>query len=164
MNSEVRIIDGYVGHWSLKRDLVRFLENHYDAQLRETNVKATMTDWMMNWNSQPVDDFKKFILSSTNCKSVAAFWGNIYRRGDYTIKHDHIPHKYSVVYFLKSEPDFSPLIFTDDTYDLGSPSDDEPSIVKPLEGRMVIFPGTLGHSVPVHFSDETRITLAANVD
>ena len=153
MNSEVRIIDGYVGHWSLKRDLVRFLQNHCDAQNRETNVKATMTDWMMNKNSQPVDELKKFMLSSTNCNSVAAFWGNIYRKGDYTIKHDHIPHKYSVVYFLKSEPNFSPLIF-----------DDEPSIVKPLEGRMVIFPGTLRHSVPVHFSDETRITLAANVD
>ena len=153
MNSEVRIIDGYVGHWSLKRDLVRFLQNHYDAQNRETNVKATMTDWMMNKHSQPIDDLKKFMLSSTNCNSMAAFWGNIYRKGDYTIKHDHIPHKYSVVYFLKSEPNFSPLIF-----------DDEPSIVKPLESRMVIFPGTLRHSVPVHFSDETRITLAANVD
>ena len=153
MNSEVRIIDGYVGHWSLKRDLVRFLENHHDVQNRETNVKATMTDWIMNRNSKPIDDFKKFILSYTNTKTVTDFWANIYRKGDYTIKHDHIPHKYSVVYFLKSQLNFSPLIF-----------DSEPSIVKPLEGRVVIFPGTLRHSVPVHFSDETRITLAANLN
>ena len=54
-----------------------------------------------------------------------------------------------MVYFLKSKPNFSPLII-----------DSEPSIIKPLEGRMVIFPGSLKHSVPVHFSDETRITLA----
>ncbi len=153
MNSEVRIIDGYVGHWSLKRDLVRFLENHHDVQNRETNVKATMTDWIMNWNSQPVDDFKKFILSSTNSKTISNFWANIYRKGDYTIEHDHKPHQKSVVYFLKSEPNFSPLIL-----------DSDPSIIKPLEGRMVIFPGSLKHSVPAHFSDETRITLAANVD
>ena len=153
MNSEVRIIDGYVGHWSLKRDLVRFLHNHHDVQNRETNVKATMTDWMMNKNSQPVDELKKFMLSSTNSEKVVDFWANVYRRGDYAIEHDHIPHKYSVVYFLKSEPNFSPLIF-----------DSESSIVKPLEGRVVIFPGSLKHSVPVHFSDETRITLAANIN
>tara|TARA_B100001939_G_C16643222_1_gene488533 strand:- start:37 stop:498 length:462 start_codon:yes stop_codon:yes gene_type:complete len=153
VNSEVRIIDGYVGHWSLKRDLVRFLENHHDAQNRETNVKATMTDWTLNWNSQPVDDFKKFILSSTNSKTIVNFWANIYRRGDYTIKHDHIRTKQSVVYFLKSKPNFAPLIV-----------DSKPSIIKPLEGRMVIFPGSLKHCVPVHFSDETRITLAANLN
>ena len=153
MNSEVRIIDGYVGHWSLKRDLVRFLQNHHDSQNRETNVKATMTDWTMTKHSQPIDDFKKFMLSFINYKNIVAFWGNIYRKGDYTIKHDHLPHKYSVVYFLKSEPNFPPLIF-----------DEESSIIKPLEGRMVIFPGSLTHSVPPHFSDETRITLAANVD
>ena len=153
MNSEVRIIDGYVGHWSLKRDLVRFLENHHDTQNRETNVKATMTDWMMNWNSQPVNDLKNYILSLTNSKRIAEFWGNVYRKGDYAIEHDHIPCKYSVVYFLKSELNFPPLIV-----------DSKPSIIKPLEGRMVIFPGSLKHSVPVHFSDETRITLAANVN
>ena len=79
MNSEVRIIDGYVGHWSLKRDLVRFLENHHDVQNRETNVKATMTGWMMDWNSQSVDDLKKFILSSTNSKTIQ-IWANIYRK------------------------------------------------------------------------------------
>ena len=154
MNSKVRIIDGYVGHWSLKRDLVRFLQNHCDAQNRKTNVKATMTDWTMAKHSQPIDDIKKFMLSSTNCKQISDFWGNIYRKGDYTINHDHLPHKYSAVYFLKSEPNFAPLIF----------DDDESSIIKPLEGRMVIFPASLRHSVPVHFSDETRITLAANID
>ena len=154
MNSEARIIDGYVGHWSLKRDLVRFLQNHHDVQNRETNVKATMTDWTMTKHSQPIDDLKKFMLSSTNSKQVSDFWGNIYRKGDYTIKHDHKPHKYSVVYFLKSEPNFPPLIFDD-----GSSS-----IIKPLEGRIVIFPASLRHSVPPHFSDETRITLAANID
>ena len=153
MNSEVRIIDGYVGHWSLKRDLMKFLENHHDAQNRKTNVQATMTEWMMTKHSQPIDDFKKFMLSFINHKNIVEFWGNIYRKGDYAINHGHLPHKYSVVYFLKSEPNFPPLIF-----------DDESSVIKPLEGRMVIFPGSLTHSVPPHFSDETRITLAANVD
>ena len=157
MNSEVRIIDGYAGHWSLKRDLMKFLENHHDAQNRKTNVQATMTEWMMNRNSQPVNDFKEYMLSSTNSKQVSDFWGNIYRKGDYAVKHDHTPNEHSVVYFLKSEPDFAPLI-------IGDFNDDKPFIINPLEGRMVIFPGTLKHSVPVHLSDKTRITLAANLD
>lgn len=166
-NHEVVIIDDYPKHLSLKNDLLEFLENHHDVQNRETNVKSTMTDWTINKYSPPVDDLKKFIISfiqnywfpfnGSISLNVYNFWGNIYRRGDYTIPHDHEPFNYSVVYFLKSKPNFSPLI-------IGDFNDNKPLIVKPLEGRIVFFLGSLKHSVPVHIDDETRITLAANVE
>ena len=89
-----------------------------------------------------------------------AFWGNIYKKGDYTIAHDHKPCPYSVVYFLKSKPNFSPLII--ENFNTKTKKD-KPLVIKPLEGRLVIFPGSLRHKVPVHIHDETRITLAANI-
>ena len=80
------------------------------------------------------------------------FFGNIYREGDYTMTHNHIPYYYSMVYFLKSEMNYSPLIFTQ-----------YGERIKPKEGTYVIWPSHLWHHVPKHKFKETRITLAANI-
>ena len=172
-HSQVCILDNYNRHWYVKNDLLNFLENHRDVQNRKTNVKATMTDWTMKKHSPIVDQFKDLILSVIRYEYMTfngrvcdnelryrAFWGNIYKKGDYTIEHDHKPNAYSVVYFLKSKPNFSPLII--ENFNTKTKKN-KPLVIKPLEGRLVIFPGSLRHKVPVHIHDETRITLAANI-
>ena len=172
-HSQVTIVDDYYRHWYLKNDLLNFLENHHDVQNRETNVKATMTDWTMKRYSPIVNQFKDLIFSVIRDEYMTfnekvcnhelryeSFWGNIYRKGDYTIEHDHKPSAYSVVYFLKSKPNFSPLII--ENFNTKTKKN-KPLVIKPLEGRLVIFPGSLKHKVPVHIHDETRITLSANV-
>ena len=80
------------------------------------------------------------------------FWGNVYRKGDYTQIHHHKPSVFSFVYFLKTKWYNSSLVFSDSGQK-----------VRPKEGRYVIFSAQTFHHVPKHKFKETRITLAANI-
>ena len=80
------------------------------------------------------------------------FWANIYRKGDYTISHDHKPQFLSCVYFLKTKWYYSPLVFSDSG-----------KKILPKEGTFVIFPSNVRHLVPKHRYRETRITLSGNM-
>ena len=88
-------------------------------------------------------------------------WGNIYRKGDYTIKHAHLPSQYSWVYFLKSKSNYSPLLF--DYLDQKKRRIKSFKVL-PIESRIVLFPSFLHHRVPVHIHDETRITISGNIE
>jgi len=153
-------------HKELKEDLVPLLEKYDDRQGRKTNVQATMTEWDWDPSLPRLQRLKKCILddvhSYSECRCAGNeypltlkfhnFFGNIYREGDYTIKHNHVPFYYSMVYFLKSKMNYPPLIFTQ-----------YGERIKPKEGRYVVFPSHLWHHVPKHKFKETRITLAGNI-
>ena len=162
-------IGEYPFHKQLKDELVPLLENYPDIQGRKTNVIATMTEW--NWNPENVrlKRLKNNIIQfvSYNCDKqevrsignsrpdryfINDFWGNIYRKGDYTKPHSHRPNVFSFVYFLKSKWYHSPLVFSD-----GGEK------IRPTEGTFVIFPSHLNHLVPKHRYRETRITLSGNM-
>jgi len=162
-------IGEYPLHKQLKDELVPLLEKYPDQHNRETNVKATMTEW--NWNPENVrlERLKNNILEfvNYNCnyypprtiedtRSVRYlmkdFWGNIYRKGDYTKPHTHRPEVFSCVYFLKSKWYHSPLVFSDSG-----------KKIRPKEGTFVIFPSHLNHLVPKHRYRDTRITLSGNI-
>lgn len=169
--------DNYNRHKQLKYDLLEFLENHEDVQQRKTNVKATATDWNMKIESRELDIFKdsvlKFMLSISfdgNCfdyfQNKRKFhlidcWGNIYRKGDYTINHNHLPSQYSWVYFLKSKSNYSPLLFD---YWNQKKRKMKSITILPIESRIVLFPSHLRHRVPVHIHDQTRITISGNIE
>ena len=166
-NHEVIVLDNYPRQDLLLKDLGDYFDNHKDCQNRQTNVKATMTEWNLDLPSQEFFHLKNTIYTVAKDRhlywnrifKIEAIWTNIYRKGDYTISHDHEPSRYSFVYFLKSKPNFSPLIF--DNIDLKNKKK-KWKVVKPTEGRLVIFPGFLKHRVPVHIHNETRITISGN--
>ena len=177
-NQNVFYDDDYNRHEQLKDDLLEFLENHEDVQQRKTNVKATATDWNMKIDSRELDIFKAgvldFMLSipfdTGGCLGhyqdrrkfkLIDCWGNIYRKGDYTVDHAHLPSQYSWVYFLKSKPNYSPLLF--DYWDQKKRKMKSVKIL-PIESRIVVFPSCLHHRVPVHIHDETRITISGNIE
>ena len=83
---------------------------------------------------------------------VKNFWGNVYRKGDYGISHDHVPSYSSFVYFVKAKWYYSPLVFTDSG-----------KKIRPKEGRLIIFPSYLKHHVPMHRYSQQRITLSGNL-
>ena len=85
--------------------------------------------------------------------TIAAFWANVYKKGDYAQSHSHKPHSFSFAYFVKAKWYDSPLILTDSG-----------KRVRPKEGRYVIFPGYLMHHVPKHRFNDERITLSGNFD
>ena len=160
-------VEEYPFHKQLYDELVPLLESYPDRQGRLTNVKATMTEWMLDSGGDCVslNRLKKCLLNaasngpfwfskhrSINFPFYDSFWGNIYHRNDYTREHDHIYSYISCVYFLKSPRRSSPLVFSYSG-----------KKIQPKEGTYVLFPSYLRHHVPKHRSDETRITLAANM-
>ena len=154
-------IGQYPRHAELKSETIDVLEKYKDVQNRQTNVKATMTEW--NIDSFEILNLKNYILDFLNSQyffvnkrnqkfSFINIWGNIYRNGDYTIEHDHLFSTFSIVYFLKSNIKDSPLIFLPFQTN-----------IEPEEGKIVIFPSYIRHEVPEHTSNDTRITLSGNI-
>jgi|TARA_B000000441_G_C21587132_1_gene257806 hypothetical protein len=152
----------------INNDLEKDILSRGDEQNKKTNVKAMMTSWQM------ADQFKSFqdllkvivihvlpkydnleIVSGGNAKIIATgMWGAIYRKGDYTIEHNHIGSQYSFVYYVKSEKDAAPIIFT-------SPGKIE---LKPCTGNLLLWDGRYNHMVPEHISDNPRIIVAGNLN
>ena len=166
--------DIFIGEYpfnkELKDELVPLLEEYDDRQNRKTNVQATMTEWDWNPENVRLERLKNNILEfvNYNCSFsrgdnkpvryfINDFWGNIYRKGDYTKPHCHRPNIFSFVYFLKTKWYHSPLTFKSRW--------DEPisKRIRPKEGTFVIFPSHLNHLVPKHRYRETRITLSGNI-
>ena len=162
-------IGEYPLHKQLKDELVPLLEKYPDKQGRRTNVIATMTEWDWNPENDRLNRLKNNIIEfiNYNCNNqevrsvedtipvkyfVNDLWGNIYRKGDYTKEHKHLPNIFSFVYFLKSKWYHSPLVFSDSG-----------EKIRPIEGTFVIFPSHLKHLVPKHRYRETRITLSGNI-
>ena len=159
--------DIYVGeypfHKQLYDEMVPILETYPDKHGRDTNVKATVTEWNFGLGGEylQLNTLKKCIINvasnghfkfSFNTPSFKALWGNIYHKGDYTQSHDHLYNQLSFVYFLKSKWYHSPLVLTYSG-----------KKIQPKEGRYVLFPAHIKHHVPKQRFKETRITLSGDL-
>jgi hypothetical protein len=132
-----------------------------DSMNQKTNVKASMSSPFI-WNKtkvlNPLIDIiiktlneiipipsEEYKYKLTNC------WGAIYKKGDYTIPHTHAIAQISFIYYLKSNPNSSPLLFNDCNFH-----------IQPHSNKLILFPGYLRHSVPKQIDSEDRICLAGN--
>ena len=162
-NTEI-IIGEYQFAESLNKEVLHQLQ--FAQTIGHTNVKVskhTVWDWLPD--NQKIKNFKSFITSEIEkhfrpgCQigakrdygKIIAFWANVYKKGDYAEKHDHRSCEYSFSYFVKSKWYDSPLVFN-----VGGEK------IRPKEGRYVIFPSYLTHSVPKNRYDHDRITLSGN--
>ena len=161
-STEYLIIDDYPRHSFLKDEICESIENMEDVHDKKTIVKAKMSHWDIN--SDEISKLKTFIMDNKSGlgsysyygRDIKKFyvWANCYEKGDYTVEHDHIPSLLSFAYFLKSKRHFSPLVFEGKWRKIK---------IKPIEGRIVIFPSHIRHSVPIHRFSDTRITLSGNM-
>tara|TARA_A100001011_G_C14199209_1_gene794906 strand:- start:653 stop:1225 length:573 start_codon:yes stop_codon:yes gene_type:complete len=132
---------------------------HKDKKFKRLN------DWILNCVKGYIADTKlDFSMRLNETES----WFNIYNKGDYQEVHQHYGFVISAVYFLKSNPDYSPLIFKSlfidqlnirKTNRLGNNYD---IVYKAKPGRLVVFRSFLPHCVGKHKDNEKRITLAYN--
>jgi len=134
-----------------------------DQQNKSTNVKALMTHWDMFNHSEVFNNLLDWIVECFGQCDLLSFkrqteyklnslWGMIYKKGEHTKPHDHLPSYFSFVYFVKVDETSSPLIFeASSTY------------IKPEPGKIVLFPSHLKHYVPEQTSDCERITIAGNI-
>ena len=69
-------------------------------------------------------------------------WGQLYKKGDYQVPHDHIPYHISYVYYVNTPKGSSPLVFEESKKKLF-----------PKAGEIVLFPSWLWHSIPSNNCD-----------
>ena len=122
-----------------------------------------MTEWLIE--SPEIKKLQEYIISALKVLpetlrwgragdfKFTNFWANIYRFGDHTLSHNHIPVELTMVYFLTGNKEDTPLIL-----------DHSETKIYPKEGLMVLFPGYLCHNVPKHMFNHERITLSADIN
>ena len=108
---------------------------------------------------------------------IKGIWININKKGDYNLKHFHPTHDLSGVFWIKTPEKCGNLEFESPNeltqYKHMDCYSDE--IKKhynifhsywfsPVEGRMIIFPSSLSHSVDPNQSREDRISISFNAD
>ena len=108
-------------------------------------------DITFSYSSNIGSDFVCRVDRKGDAISEGYSWLARYNKGDYTESHDHNPATLSFVYFVKSPPGSSPLVFTSSG-----------KKIKSEEGKVVIFPGTVWHHVPKNKCDG-RMTYAGNI-
>ena len=149
---------------TVNENLERQILEYGDKQQRKTNVKAHMTDWFMQDSSQEfqwVCNRAIDLAAKNNPHQVDMMaydcWGAIYREGDRTIMHNHWPHLWSFVYYVKCPDSSAPLMFDRCIQPNGTIQR-----ILPKTSLMVLFPGWVNHSVPEH-SGKDRIIVAGNL-
>jgi len=153
----------YPRHEQLKKEVYDCLLHYEDKQNHETNVKAVMTEW--NLTSPEIQKLKDYIIKSLKNLPAQLKWGpsgdfefknlwaNIYRYGEYTNSHGHLPEDLTMVYFLTAEEGDAPLLL-----------DDSKTPIYPQEGLLALFPAYVRHSVPKHMSNNVRITFSGDIN
>jgi len=153
-------------NYTLNDRLERQIREIGDQQFRKTNVKAHMTSWFLQESS---DEFKWIsnqaleLAKKNNPHEVDMFvydcWGAIYNEGNYTIRHNHWPHLWSFVYYVRCSENCAPLVLDGMVTQSGRMSNH----LYPSEGDMIMFPGWVNHSVPKHESKNDRVVIAGNL-
>ena len=93
--------------------------------------------------------FARWSASLKNSFEIEELWGMIYNKGEGVIKHNHFPWCMSFCYFVNVPKNCVPFIL-------------DGKRIKPVEGRMIIFPSFLYHSAPPSKCDG-RCVLAGNI-
>jgi hypothetical protein len=140
-------------------ELIFIIRGRGDTQRHKTNVKADMTDWFMQKQHpqfQMVGD-RAIEIAKKNSPydmdmELFDCWGAIYHKDDWTNVHDHWPHPWSFVYYIKCGENDAPLQFPD--ADLS---------VHPISGEIILFPGWVRHKVPLQDHDSERIIISGNI-
>lgn len=170
-----------IGVDNVHKEIEKIIRESPDARNETTNVKAKMTKWNMldhipfkiisNKVQKTIEDFYHEYTDIDLETFMTTCWGSIYKKGNYSELHSHVPALYSWVYYVDVDEDAAPLHFPrkvlgelpldfgsrDDSYDSGL-------YYKPKSGTGVIFPGWFEHQVPPHTGDKERIIVVGNVE
>ena len=113
----------------------------------DSNVRAWRSHWFTQKVTKVFDPLVSIMVSGVEYVAGAYygepdtkfecynFWTMVYEDGDKTIKHNHFPSEFSVIYYIDVEEGCAPLLIEGET-------------IQPVNGMMVIFAGHLDHEVP----------------
>ena len=172
---EFRIFEAYTNIFTahltidptIKDTITRTIKDGGDKQNRETNVKASMTDWQMQKEPGFVE-LEKEIASIINylpeifnpnddtfrllSMEIEHMWGMVYKKDDYTNIHNHWPSVWSGSFYLDIPTDYAGTLFF--------PELDHN--IEPITGQLVIFNGSLLHGVRTIQSNSERLAVSFN--
>ena len=127
-------------HTNIKGDQFGFIGD-------DLNLKPRGVELIENWVKQIIQN-KVEVPVDINF----ATWVARLDKGQETLDHEHSFYAtIAFVYFANAPKGASPLIFTTSG-----------KKIKPEPGKLVLFPGSLRHKVPVNKSDN-RVTIASNI-
>ena len=127
-------------HTNIKGDQFGFIGD-------DLNLKPRGVELIENWVKQIIQN-KVEVSVDINF----ATWVARLDKGQETLDHEHSFYAtFAFVYFVNAPKGASPLIFTTSG-----------KKIKPEPGKLVLFPGSLRHKVPVNKSDN-RVTIASNI-
>lgn len=160
---------------SLNKVYIDIINLEGDKQHRSTNIKADMTDWNLNNKYKEFEplakvfsDIYKHILQISHpqwYENIQIYhghdyrfknidiWGAKYKSREKTIPHSHMPSTISMCLYLKVPKGCPGLTFNDLS-----------KTISVKENQMIIFPGTIVHSVKSKKFRGNRYVLAANLN
>jgi hypothetical protein len=158
----------------LKKRYIKIIDLEGNKQNKATNIKAEMTSWRLNdkyGELQPLSEvfseiYKKILETyySQHYQIITHhygknyrftdidIWGARYRSREKTIPHDHLPAKMSYCLYLKTPKGCPGLSFTDIS-----------KTIPVQEDQLIIFDGSVRHSVKSKKFRGSRYILAANL-
>ena len=146
--------------------LIETIQNHRKLypQGEESNVHAWMSSYKTHRINNNFDPFIEKILQAVDnvrksdpdnfCNlskityNVNDFWALIYDDGGYTVNHSHFPFTWALCYYAYADEDSSPIQF-------------KSLRIQPKSGMLLLWPGSLYHSVP--HTKGKRIAVSANL-
>tara|TARA_Y100001963_G_scaffold54822_1_gene76712 strand:- start:228 stop:791 length:564 start_codon:yes stop_codon:yes gene_type:complete len=149
------------------KKLIQVIEDHrekYPKREVATNVNAWRSSYnthQINKNFDPfikrileaIDEVRKIDLKNfSNLPSinynVQEFWALMYGDGDNAFEHTHFPYTWALTYYAYADEDSEPIQF-------------KTLRIKPRSGMLLLWPGSLFHSVS--HTKGKRIAVAANL-
>ena len=140
----------------IKNCILNFKENNPISNT--SNVYAWHTDYFLHNKTNVFDNLLTIITDIVNLLDsrknytvkLENSWAVVYQKLDSAINHNHSPALYSSILYIDVDENSSPTIFENNLS------------VKPVNGKLVIFPGMLNHYVPVCTSERERIVFCSN--
>jgi len=146
----------------LIEDIKHHRENFPEGE--ESNVKAWRSSYKTHKQTKVFDSYIDKILEGVDkvrefdqnsfgslkyCDyKVHDFWALMYEQGDHTIRHTHFPCTWASCYYAYADEDSAPLKF-------------DMLRIKPKSGTLLLWNGSLFHSVPE--TQGKRIAISANL-
>ena len=155
----------------LKQVILEHRQNNPEST--KSNVKAWHSSWVTheeNPKFQPlidrVLDACKFISAGYyECDNieynVINMWAMMYEDTEWTKRHSHFPSDFAVCYYVDVEPGCAPIIFESVVKD-GVNDNNQPLILQPQNGMLVIWPAILHHEVPP--TKGRRMCISMNIE
>lgn len=149
------------GGWQSRSD---YLHNNEEFAFLFDDLDANLEHCMQ----------KDFNINPGENLSILNAWINISGQNNFNLTHTHPLSSFSGVYYVKCPQDCGNLVFeqdNNDTLDLPHRQDRIKDLSKmystyyftPVEGRMLLFPSNLRHSVEPNKSCDDRISISFNL-